>query len=262
MNRTWKFTEVEFYVLWDELKEGILPAPFWFTTDIDSAIEFDMLKTRAMDQLRLTLDRRAFREVLDAMLNPDLRIVLNGWDERPKSPPDRVVRMLAVRRGENGYVITARPGRTFLQSGGYEVIECSAVQLAETLVAAMPEVEAGRLSDIVLPARTQTEEMDYSFGASAVHDSFDDSVNERAQRFLQSETLRVGTIEIIQGHSIYGPRGVTQHLLEWRELVDDGRYVIDDQHPPTAFPADHKRLITMINARIAAVVRAIKDERA
>jgi hypothetical protein len=40
------------------------------------------------------------------------------------------------------------------------------------------------------------------------------------------------------------------------------RYAIDEQSPPVAQGVDAQRLTAMINTRIAAVVRAIKDERA
>jgi EspG family len=141
--------------------------------------------------------------------------------------------------------------------------------LADTVAAAMPEAKPGRQSDLVLPGgeapvlpgQRAAEGVDYSFGESAVTDSFDDAVTDRAQRFLDTAPECTGTIEIVQGRSIFGPRGMTRHRLEWRDLADDGRYVIDDQHPPVATAVDTTKLVAMINTRIAAIVRAIKDER-
>lgn len=55
---------------------------------------------------------------------------------------------------------------------------------------------------------------------------------------------------------------MTKHKLQWRDLVEDGRNVIDDdQHPPVTIAADRRRPGLMINVKVAEVVHAIEDER-
>ncbi|MBF6247189.1 ESX secretion-associated protein EspG [Nocardia elegans] len=260
MNQTWKFTDLEFYALWYDSEREALPWPFFFATrtELDSVIRVE--QAEALANARRTHGALC-REVIEALVRPDLRIIASGRDGREPRKPAGLVRIHAVRRGDRGFVVNQLPGETFYHGTSFTVSECDAVALAEAVVRAMPDATPGRLADVTLAARADTEEFDYSYGRSAVQDSFDDSVAERAARFLAEPVQHQGSIEVIQGRSLFGPRGITRHRLEWRDLLDDGRYVVDDQHPPLAVAADRKRLISMINIRVAEVVRAIKDER-
>ena len=141
------------------------------------------------------------------------------------------------------------------------VTECDPITLADAVVDAMPQADAGQRSQIVLTSRPQTDEMDYSFGRSAVQDSYDGSVTEQAKQFLDAVPHSTGSIDVMQGRSVFGPRGITTFRLEWRDLDNDGRYAIDPENS-MAMATDRRRLITMINTKVAAVVGAIKDERA
>ncbi|WP_063046510.1 ESX secretion-associated protein EspG [Nocardia pseudovaccinii] len=260
MNPTWKFTDLEFYALWfAELGEA-LPWPFYFTTDVPTEEQFEALKSEALERVRRTLGG-SFDDAMAAIVDPDVWIAVNGWDGREPRKPQTLLRVLAVRRATRGYLVTQLPGETFWHAGGFTVTECDAVALGAAVVEVLPEIDAGKLSDIVLASPDRDDDMDYSFGRSAVHDSFDDSVAERAERFLETPTPSIGSIDIVQGRSRFGPRGVTRHRLVWHDLDEDGRYAIDEQSPPVAVAADKKRLTAMVNTRIAAIVRAIKDER-
>ncbi|MFI9506334.1 ESX secretion-associated protein EspG [Nocardia sp. NPDC052566] len=257
MSRSWRFTDIEFVVLLSDIAES-LPEPFYYTVRTADGMKYDAQQVKAREDLRRRLDP-GFAEVLQVVARPDLRVTARAWDGADWRRTDRLTRVLGVRREDRGYLITQLPGETFWHSGDFIVTECAALELGDRIVAALPEAEPGRLPDTVLPSRTE-EEMDYSFVRSQVLDSFQDSNVERSRYLRETAAERVGAIEIIQGQSAYGPRGRTEHELELRDLVDDGRYVIDDQNPPVAIGADAKRLTTMVNNRIAAVVRAIKDE--
>ncbi|MBF6171405.1 ESX secretion-associated protein EspG [Nocardia blacklockiae] len=260
MNRTWNFSGFEFYVLWRDTTGQRLPWPFFYTNRMQTEDEFEALRLRARERLNHTLDAY-FGEVLTALTDPDLWLAVNGWDGHAPDRPDGLVRLYAARRGENGYVVTQTTGETYWDAASFTVTEGDAVSLAAAVVAALPEEKPGRQSDLVLPAEENTDELDYSYGRSAVHDSFDDTVTDRARRFLDTTPVCRGTIDIVQGRSIYGPRGLTRHRLQWRDLPDDGRYLIDDRHPPVVRAADDRQLTSAINTRIVEVVRAIKDER-
>ncbi|MEV0293221.1 ESX secretion-associated protein EspG [Nocardia sp. NPDC050710] len=260
MNQTWEFTDLEFVVLWEGLKLGGLPFPFYFTTDIDDIDVYESRKIAAKEALRARLGW-SFDEVLTALAEPDLKVVVNGRDGRIPRKPEGLIRLLAVRRGNSGYLLSSLPGKTYWSSGGFTVTECDPLRLADVVVAALPERESGRRSETVLPSTEGSEDLDYDYGQSTVHDSFADSYAERADSFLKAPATSLGTIDIVQGRSVFGPRGITQHRIGWRDLEEDGRYLIDDQNPPVASGIDRKRLIAAINTRVVAVVRAIKDER-
>jgi hypothetical protein len=267
MNRVWKFTDTEFFALWSvRAPDQMLPWPFFYTTRQHDSDIFDAERLAALERLRKRLEP-SFDDVMTALVQNDMKIAVFGWDSRAPREPDGLLRLLAIRRGDYGYLVTQLAGEEFSYASGFTVAETDAIKLADAVLDAMPETGAGRLPDIVLPTPKSDEEqsdeaaLDYSYGRSAVQDSFSDTVAERAERFLNTPAPSMGSIEIIQGRSIFGPRGITQHRLEWRDLEDDGRYVVDDQHPPVATAVGRERLISLINTRIVEVVRAIKDER-
>ncbi|MEV6323018.1 ESX secretion-associated protein EspG [Nocardia sp. NPDC051787] len=259
MKRTWKFSDIEFFVLWESHAKDALPSPLVFTSRTPLLDDFELEKSSTRDALRNKVDR-SFGEVLETLAAPDIRITVDGWDGTDGDDPKKCVRLLAARRGDAGYVVKQLPGETIWHSGGFEVTECAAVGLADAVVAQMPEAAAGKLAEVVL-ATDSGSDMDYAFGESAVEDSFDDTVAYRSDKFLKTEATTIGTIAVVQGSSVFGPRGVTRREILWRDVVDDGRYASTPSLPSVAVGADAARLTAMINTEVATVVRAIKDER-
>ncbi|WP_308166834.1 ESX secretion-associated protein EspG [Nocardia albiluteola] len=143
---------------------------------------------------------------------------------------------------------------------------CEAVRLADVVAAELPECPRGGRGNLELPTPTPdhaTEpDMDYSYGRSRIDfNQLEDSPTRRAQEFLAAPAHSTGIIEIEQGASAFGPQGITRRRLEWRDLDDDGRYIIDGRHPPIATAADATRVKDLINVEIAVVIHAIRDER-
>ncbi|MGI5221402.1 ESX secretion-associated protein EspG [Nocardia sp. CA-290969] len=264
--RSWSFTDIEFYTLWTDATGGLrLPFPFHFTARSLDPEDFrsDQRKARAALAERLG---PAFDPVLAALTGPDIRVEVSGSDNRkagPETLPTSVVRLLGVRREAAGYIVSALPGETYLHSGGFTVTECGAVQLAADLVAKLPEVPAGSRRETVLPrrARSVAEPDGQPRRAPRVHDSFDATEFDRGTALLAEAASCIGLVRVVQGSSIYGPRGITRFEFEWRDLTDDGRYLVRDSDPPVAVAADSKVFSGMINSKIAQVVRVIKDER-
>ncbi|MEU1980942.1 ESX secretion-associated protein EspG [Nocardia sp. NPDC019395] len=259
MSRTWCLTDVEFVALWEELREGLVPRPFEFTSRTSRNDEYLQEKAEARQRAR---DRhgRSIDEVLELVARPDIRIVAHGWDRRNPDDPTTRVRLLAARRGDRGYLLTQLPGETIWHSGGYTIVEVSARGLADAVVKALPECATGRLGELVFASRDGSR-LDYSYQQSIVGDPVDDPDRERARRFSAATVAGVGRIRLSQGYSRFGPRGIASHELHWRDLVDDGRYAITTENPPVAVGVGTTALTALLNDRIAAIVRSIKDER-
>lgn len=260
MTPTSTFTDLEFFALCRAHKQEYVPPPFVFRSEIATSEEFEELAREKLDGLRARWDPQ-WSTMIEALVHHDIRLIIDAWDEDDADRPEGIVRVLAIRRGDRGYVVCQQPGKTFWHSGDFTVTECAALELASAAVDMMPEVKPGSRREVVLSTDEDDDGLDYSYGRSAVRDSFADSMDVNSEEFLKAPTERIGSISVIQGRSLFGPRGITEHRLRWRDLVDDGRYVIDDRTPPVAVPASARRLTELINTRIAAVVRAIKDER-
>ncbi|MFI9506341.1 ESX secretion-associated protein EspG [Nocardia sp. NPDC052566] len=261
MSSAWTLTDLEFLVLWEEINDDFLPLPLTFASDAPDWDVLDAAKNAARDALRPRRDY-ALAELMDDLANADIRVAVYGWDAAEPEKPDGRIRMHGARKGDRGYVVRQLPGKTIWHSAGFEITRGDALGLAEAVVAALPEAMAGRDADVLLvaPPESGAGEPDYSYGNSDVWDTFEDSVTSRAEQFLARPAATRGAIEIGQGRSRFGPRGMLRQQIGWWDVVDDGRYAVPPGSPRVASGVDARRLVAMINTEIATVVRAIKDE--
>ncbi|MFB8002142.1 ESX secretion-associated protein EspG [Nocardia sp. NPDC056000] len=258
MLRTWSFTDLEFLALYQERGEEVLPEPLMFTSRTEWWSQHLDNMARTRDELRHR--EPDWLEAFDVLLLPDVRVEVRGWDGLDPANPTGSIRVLGARRGDFGYLVVQQPGETVSHSAGFSISECDARQLATELLTALPDTAPGRGGELVLAEPADTDEHDYGFGMSPAHESMDGTVIDRAAEFLAAPAVSRGIIEVVQGHSRFGPRGITRHQLRWRDLVEDGRYLITGDFPPVAAPADRRRMITDLDTRIAAVLEAIEDE--
>lgn len=261
MIRARTLTDLEFLVLWTALKEETLPDPLLFVSRANSYDEYMSAISDTKNRLSTTI-APAFKSALELINRPDIRIEIHGWDGRDRRAAAASIRALAVTHGSRGFLVTQLPGETVEHSAGFSVAECPVADLATTALGVLPDTPPGREDDILLPDDDGRANVDYRFGSSIVQNSPTGSVTKRAAKFLQLPAPSVGTIDVIQARSIFGPRGRVSRRLRWRDIQDDGRYVINDANPPTAVAVDRNRFASLLNSRIAAAVRSIRDEQA
>lgn len=254
------FGDLEFVVLWEKAGHDFLPVPFLATSRTPGYRDYLREKDETWERLRGVTDQ-SVETMLRVLAHPDIAIEVQGRCGRDPLDPKASIRLLAVRAGMDGYLIEQLPGETVCHSAGFTVRGCPVTELAQAVVGALPAVDPGARAEVVLVDREDAEEVDYGYGESLVHDSAEGSAAARGREFLCHPTSRIGMIDVVQARSKYGPRGRTRHRLEWRDLDGDGRYVIEDRRPPLAIPAGAARLTTLINVRIAEIVRDIRDER-
>jgi hypothetical protein len=250
---------LEFHVLWQDFAKDSLPEPFLFTAEQRTAGELDAASHAARSRLEAKCDNE-IGNVLETVHDPDLFLMVYGWNARRPTESETKLRILLTRRGAKGYVLTQLPGPSFWHSGGYIISECDPLTLADRAVAAMPFAEGGRHESRAVKTRAD-DEIDYEFGRSAVLDMSSDPNGRPSLEFGSAAAESVGEIHIVQGRSVFGPRGRTTYVLRWRDLDHDGRYVVADDNPAIALAADAGRLAGLINSRIAAIVKAIREER-
>ncbi|WP_433592838.1 ESX secretion-associated protein EspG [Nocardia sp. CA-145437] len=255
----WSLDDIEFYALWTELANDVLPLPFTFTSRAAGRNEFESDMQAARVALRERVGR-SLDPVMEVIRKPDLSVVICGWDEEDPMSPSGQVRVFAARRGSHGYVVKCAMGKTYWYDRRYTIVECDPLRLADEVVAALPEVGPGTRGDVVLGSG-RSSDRDISFSPSSIKDSMVVSTVDRAREFERLPSTGIGEIIVSQGESVFGPRGIKRHELRWRDIRDDGRYVITDQEPPIAVAADTQRAVSVVNSCIASVIRVIKDER-
>ncbi|MBF6178435.1 ESX secretion-associated protein EspG [Nocardia otitidiscaviarum] len=261
MTRRWAFTDLELAVLWENATGELLPSPFTVISSTPSYYDYLREKRETRERLHAT-HGSSFDHVLTAIARPDLRITVNGWDTDDPDNEQERVRILAARAGGHGYVVTQLPGKTPDAGGSFTIAACDPVALADTVVAALPDAAPGAQAEIPLAAPASgTEDLDQFIAQSPTAADHGNVVSVRSKRFFRVRPTRMGVIDIAQGNSVFGPSGITDHRLEWRDLPDHGRYAIRHAAPWKAIGVDAQKLTTMINMCVADIIRVIKDER-
>ncbi|MFE3188703.1 ESX secretion-associated protein EspG [Nocardia sp. NPDC059240] len=260
MSATWHFDDLEFLTLWGRTTGEWLPFPFVYTSDTSSYYDHLRQQRAATERVFANWDR-SFDPALDTFTEPDLRISVDGMDRRDSG--SRRIRMIGLRRGSRGYVVEQLAGEKPMETAGFTVSECDPVGLVDVLVAALPEATVGRQAQIRLVYEDESDdaESDPDYHRIIVDDIFGESARMRTKRFEDAPVDTEGRFEIVQGYSKFGPRGVARRTLSWRDLSDDGRYVIGNE-PHVATPADAKRMVAALNVLVAAIVQKIREERA
>lgn len=259
MTPTWEFTGDEFDALWYGIEAEYMPEPFIHTREPCSAEQAEFARKHAWSAIK---QRWGYEldEIIEVLAHPDIRVIVRGYGGGERlTDPSCSVRMLAVRKGEIGYLVRQRPGRTLYHAEGFDVTKHSALSLADVVADQLPHAEAGRGQEIRLDEPTG-EQFDHMYGRSPVQ-HYDDDAATRTLTFQQAPRDRDGFIDVEQGWSRFGPRGILRLRLGWRDLTDDGRYLVAPGTPPVAIGADRRRVVSLINTQIAEVVRAIKDDR-
>ncbi|WP_067667033.1 ESX secretion-associated protein EspG [Nocardia miyunensis] len=259
MTLTWNLTAAELVIAWDRLFAERLPSPLCALLPVHYADEYARLSTRTWVDMRDRYDG-SLHDALGRVARADVRVVAHGVD--PEHPEDSMarVRVLGARQGPTAVLIRQLPGESMWHSGGFTITMGEAERLAGAIVGAMPACDPGRLPDTPMVASPDHSDTDHWYGRSQVHDSYPD-LERRAGAFLNSPVRVLGSIEISQGRSIFGPRGIRTRRIYWRDLVDDGRYVIPDTPDPVAVGADPYRLRALIATDIATVLQTLEDER-
>ncbi len=255
-------------MLWQDATGDRLPAPFLYVSPATSPEEQRALTQATTKSLREKMTREV-DGIIETIAHPDLTLSVYGGNESNPMRAESLIRVLAARKGERGYLISQLPGDSYFHRGGYLVTECDPIRLPDAIVAAIPPAAAGGRGEVELTSSdahtilhrdaSYADRVEYTDTQSVVAVN-DDRVSAVSARFLRAPASISGEIQITQGSSVFGPRGIARYTVGWRDLEDDGRYVIADR-PAIAVGADTNRFVSLLNARVAAVIRAIKEER-
>ncbi len=254
MTETVKLTDHEFVALWDRYTGRFLPEPFTFLGRIPLQEDYER---HARDIWERLGGDSFLAKVIRTVEVPDVYLVVQGWYDKEMDNPDKRIRIHAVRAGASAFVITQLPGETVFHSGGFVIAECQPRALAAAVVAALPEVGAGQRGPIPIVIETTRAADSYWQSRSLVEDEAD-ATEERSKEFLDAPAARTGSITIHQGKSKFGRRGILERVLIWRDMPDDGRYVIPVGDNPVAVGVSAKRFVLMIDEVIDEIVKRLE----
>ncbi|MRH92851.1 hypothetical protein GFY24_36455 [Nocardia sp. SYP-A9097] len=250
----WDFTDDEFKVLCNRFLDGRVPVPLAYTSRTKSldAYERELSELEAGLRDRLDAGLGALFEVIE---NPEVFVISGTWCDSDIDNPHKRIRVHGARRGWRAVLITQEPGETIYHSGGFTVTECEPADLPGLMVAQLPAAEAA--SGPALPMVFEPPERDpYEIRQSLAFDSFDDTTETRSHAFWSKPAEWTGMVRAMQGRSIFGPRGAIETTLMWRDLPDDGRYLIDfDESEVRAVGTSAERLAERIGQHVDRVLQ-------
>ncbi|MFI9506313.1 ESX secretion-associated protein EspG [Nocardia sp. NPDC052566] len=251
MTRT--LTDLEFSAVWERYTGERLPTPFTFMSRTPCREDYEREVHQVWQQLRAD---GFLAQMVQTLHLPDVYVAVDGWDPADWENPAGRIRVHAARAGSSAYVVTQLPGETIWHSGGFTIADIQPRGIAAAIVAALPETPPGQWGNVTI---VEGPEPDSSFHQtrSIVADEGDASL-ERSTRFLGAPTTSIGMITVCQGRSKFGPRGMGSRALGWRDLSDDGRYVIPVGVNPVAAGVKARRLIEMIDEAIGEMVERLE----
>ncbi|MFE9580006.1 ESX secretion-associated protein EspG [Nocardia sp. NPDC006044] len=257
MTQQWKFTALEFIVLCEQYRDGSLPTPFLFVTDeVVMADELQRRKRVVWADLRRRLGG-SFDGAIEVLTAPELFVRVRSWDEQAESNLAKQYHLHAARAGAHGYLFEQAPGLITYDTPAFTVTECDPRALAGAVVASLPPVEAGRLPDI--PVITDPAEHEVpTWGSSYIRDEREDSPVYQTQQFFQRRADCTGSIIVVQGRSKYGPRGIHETKMMWRDVADDGRYVMSLDEAPIAVATGQRQLTERIQRDIDNLMQRLE----
>lgn len=258
MTQQWKFTALEFLVLCDQHRGGSLPRPLHFeSAEIMMTDDLERRKRAAWQELQQRLDG-SFSGVIQVLRAPELYVVAHSWDELDRDDRNKKLHVHAVRAGLHGFVFEQVPGELTYDSPMVVVTECDPQGLGVAVVRSLPNVEAGRLPDIPIVTDPQ-EHIAPSWGRSFVQDDIEDRPVYRTQQFFEQRADLTGVITVAQGRSKYGPRGIQETTLMWRDVAGDGRYVMSLDANPVAHAISRRLLAWRIQQDIDNLMERVES---
>ncbi|MEU1430699.1 ESX secretion-associated protein EspG [Nocardia sp. NPDC005746] len=254
----WELTHEEFKVLCNRYLDGWLPPPLTYSSRIPTFDAYESELSRVEAELRDRLDA-GLNIPFDTLANPEVFVVLGSWCDSDFENPAKQVRIHAARRGWHAVMVIQHMGETIYHSTGYTLIECDPDALSMLMVGELPDTVAA--SGSPLPMVFDPPERDpYEIRQSVAFDSFDDTLEVRSRAFWSRTAERSGVIRVVQGRSIYGPRGRLMTSAFWRDVVGEGRYLIEvDESDTRAMGADSTMLAQSIDRRTALVLEHMEE---
>ncbi|WP_216894427.1 ESX secretion-associated protein EspG [Nocardia alni] len=262
-----RLTSFELVVLWELMSNDRLPFPLthWPT----HRYEDDYIRAKKETAERISRnpplqppqgwETADLLQLWKAAVNPDIVIWAAGEGAGDETDMQTVTRVVGLRREGFAVVLAQQPGETIDRGGDVDVYQTDVVGLAKAVIARLPK--AGRGKDKEVPIfPPESDRVGYRYDSSPVRDPIG-SPQQRSDRWRRAETTRVGKLKVEPGsgaHWIQDRRGYSMH---WRDLADDGRYLIESTASPVAVAVDDNAFEIFVNQRVAALVRRIREDR-
>ena len=262
-----RLTSLEVTVLWEMLSDDTLPFPL--THSPTQQYEEDYLRAKRETAERLVgnppshaphgWDSADLLRLWQAAVNPDIVIWAAGEAPDDETDMSAVTRVVGLRREGYAVVLVQQPGESIDRGGDIDVYQTDVVGLANAVIAQLPKVGPGKQREVPILAQRQ-DGMDSGDDSSPVFDSMDPP-HLRSERWRSAKTRQLGELRVEPGSAAHWIQDRRGYLVRWRDVADDGRYLIEPTPNPIAIPVDDDGFESFVNQRVAELVRRIRENR-
>lgn len=261
-----RLTSLELVVLWELMSNDSLPFPLTHTPT--HKYEDDYLQAKRDTAARLKREMAArlsgqlpedALQLWKAAVNPDIVIWAAGETPGDETDKSAVTRVVGLRREGYAIVLVQQPGDSIATGGDIDVYQTDVVGLAGAVIGQLPRVGRGKHPEVpILPA--EPGPADYVYGASQVINS-NDRPRQQSDRWRNAKTTQLGELKVEPGSGAHWIQDRRGYLVRWRDLADDGRYLIEPKPNPVAIAVDDNAFAAFVNQRVVELVRRIREDR-
>ncbi|TLF59749.1 ESX secretion-associated protein EspG, partial [Nocardia cyriacigeorgica] len=137
---TWRFTGLEFEILWSAYGHDRLPYPLRYRPVADDFEDLRRQREAAVDVLLEKYYSVELVDVLTILREPEVRIEVKGYGGRDMA---RTYRFHGAMRAAAGATLVQLPGTSADIGGDVILTNCAANQVPAQAVAALPPAKAG-----------------------------------------------------------------------------------------------------------------------
>jgi hypothetical protein len=237
----WRFTGLEFQILWEATGRDRLPYPLKFCPVAETMTELTVQRTNAAQRIQQILDESVTAAA--AMLaEPTVRIEVSGF-HGPQM--NTVIRLHGVIAGEWGVLLAQLPGEA-ADSGSDVVLSVQrASVLVPAMVAHLPQCPAGKVR--VASARN----VKHVSGESILSRADDPRPAEELGRFFRRPRTSIGEITISSGSAVDSRPHRGDVVFQWNDFADDGRYIVRGGETLSAVAASDLDVETAISTAVS-----------
>ncbi|WP_040790474.1 ESX secretion-associated protein EspG [Nocardia paucivorans] len=242
---TWRFTGLEFSILWSAFGHDRLPYPLRFRP---CAMDFDDLRRQreaAVEALWAKRYSHRLIGMLDILREPEVRIELVGYgdaDTDDAGAPD-IRRFHGAIRNDRAAVLVQLPGSDSRTGGDVLVATCAPEQVPARAVAVLPVEAAGTHESVRVHRADIAADRQYHV--------------PRLNRIFKRPRRSMGEIRIHPGPAVDARPSFGRGF--WWMDYPDGRYRVGTGNPITAEPVSTSDLVGEI-ARLTERTRRFHHE--
>lgn len=246
----WRFSGLEFEILWAAYGRDRLPYPLRFRPDALDVADLKRQRADAVETL-LAAHSAELERALQVLLDPEVRIEAKGFGGRGAADTYRLHG--AIHSGAGATLVQL--AGTAPDIGGDVVLGyCHANQVAAQAIAALPSVGAGARPPIEVRREEITADR-----TRHVRRAYEISFAEQLDRIFKRERLGFGEITVYAGPAI-DARPVFGRGFWWMDY-EDGRYYVQTGDPIIVKPMDTITMAAEIDRLATLTQRYYREDR-